>query len=493
MRFYTTERLSANRSLTPEGYLLCENVPLARTGVMTYGPGETPIKPKSGSKIVLIHRRPEEVFAPSTLASYQGKPFTDDHPEDDVTPDTWAKLAKGIILNPRRGTGDDDDCVLGDILVTDPETIKGIRDNEKVEVSVGYDADYQEIGPGEGYQNNIIVNHTAWVVDGRCGPRCSIGDSLPKPGKGKRMSRFTDALMQAFKAKTADEVAALANELDPEAGGGGEHHVHVHLPGGGAAPKAESNDEFPPKEGAGAGTPPPAAAGAGAGGDVGTRLSALEAAVKQILVLVQGAGAGAGSGAGDPGEGEDRARDGETEEERKKREETKDDETIEGKLAMEAPPGTDDKARKAKDSAYLGDAYQVLVSQIEIITPGARYPTFDTAARPAVTYSKMCGMRTETLLQASKRPELASVIEGLNGGRAPDYKRMTCDAAKIMLASVASHAGALNNKGEGSGAAVHGFGRDAALRGTLGGGGVRGKITSPADLNKMAKELYKVT
>ena len=38
---------------------------------------------------------------------------------------------------------------------------------------------------------------------------------------------------------------------------------------------------------------------------------------------------------------------------------------------------------------------------------------------------------------------------------------------------------------------VEGFGADIARRGNFGGGGVKGRIASPADLNKYAKELYK--
>ena len=44
MRFYTTARIGPKRSTTKEGYLICEDVPLARVGTMEYGPGETPIR-----------------------------------------------------------------------------------------------------------------------------------------------------------------------------------------------------------------------------------------------------------------------------------------------------------------------------------------------------------------------------------------------------------------------------------------------------------------
>ena len=39
-RYYTVSKLGPKRSLTPEGYLLCQDVPVARTGEMLYAEGE---------------------------------------------------------------------------------------------------------------------------------------------------------------------------------------------------------------------------------------------------------------------------------------------------------------------------------------------------------------------------------------------------------------------------------------------------------------------
>ena len=41
---HTTGALGLKQALTPEGFLLCEDVPLARPGEMIYGPDETPIE-----------------------------------------------------------------------------------------------------------------------------------------------------------------------------------------------------------------------------------------------------------------------------------------------------------------------------------------------------------------------------------------------------------------------------------------------------------------
>ena len=54
MRYFTQEQLGETQSLTPEGFLLCENVPLARIGEMLYADGEVPVTAKDG--VIRIHR-----------------------------------------------------------------------------------------------------------------------------------------------------------------------------------------------------------------------------------------------------------------------------------------------------------------------------------------------------------------------------------------------------------------------------------------------------
>ncbi len=41
--WYVTEKIGETRYKTPEGFLVCENVPIARTGIMSYAAGEVPI------------------------------------------------------------------------------------------------------------------------------------------------------------------------------------------------------------------------------------------------------------------------------------------------------------------------------------------------------------------------------------------------------------------------------------------------------------------
>lgn len=176
MRFYTVESLGPTQGVTKEGFLVAENVPLARTGAQLYHEKEIPIKGDSAGRVI-INRDAAEVFKPSMISSLQGKPIVIDHPDEDVSPENYKDLFVGTVINPRQGQGVFDNLLLGDLIIYDPKAIEMIRNKELREVSVGYDSDYIEDGPGRGHQANILANHLALVKEGRCGPVCRIGDS----------------------------------------------------------------------------------------------------------------------------------------------------------------------------------------------------------------------------------------------------------------------------------------------------------------------------
>lgn len=211
MKYYTTSKLSENIHTTPEGYLLCVGVSIARTGEMVYGEGETPLEPDDEGR-VLIQREAEEVFRSKTIASFEGKPVTITHPTDFVTPENWQRLAVGIMQNVRRGTGGQKDDLIADLLITDANAINLVKNGLR-EVSCGYDAEYvQDTESGQGFQTKIIGNHLALVKEGRAGPDYAIHDH-----KGKGANVMT--LKEKFKKYmgfgfTADEAAELMKDAE---------------------------------------------------------------------------------------------------------------------------------------------------------------------------------------------------------------------------------------------------------------------------------------
>jgi hypothetical protein len=184
IEYYTAESLGPNRERTPEGFLICYDVPAARIGEMLYGPNEVPPELGAGRDgAVRVTRSAAEVFDPRSMASINGKPITDDHPPADVDPRNWKMYTKGTVVNPRRGEGETADFLLVDLIVYDEETIRDIEAGKR-EVSCGYNPEYLQLLDrdtgepikGRGEQVKIRYNHLALVKAGRCGPFCAIGD-----------------------------------------------------------------------------------------------------------------------------------------------------------------------------------------------------------------------------------------------------------------------------------------------------------------------------
>lgn len=478
MKFYAPTQLGTKRRLTNEGFLVVEDVPIARIGEMIYGPGEVPITPGADG-LIRVERSPEQVFRLETIASASGKPIVDDHPPEDVTPKNWRQLAGGMMLNPRRGEGDQSDLLLADLMVTDADMMQSIRDG-KIEVSCGYDAEYDELAPGVGRQHTIVINHLALVDRGRCGPRCSIGDHKhPDQGKepsmartaDKRRSKVSDFIRRAFKAKDAENLEEIISEAESEVGDEADpslsikpkdNEVHLHL--GGA-----QDDEVP-------------AGGGGMDPDTNSRFERLEAGFDELSASMKGIqdsfDAFAKKTGDEPAERTEMAERIKAEEERGKKDQK--DEAILGQLEMEAPPGTSDAARKARDSVYLADSFQETVARVEIIAPGMRVPTFDRKEAPTKTFDAICNMRRQAIDLAYTQPKTRAMIEEIAGNRRLDVSKMTCDAVRTMFNAAVAATKAINNAGGGS-----------PMIGTSAAVGAKGKIASLADINKAWSTMHK--
>lgn len=454
-RFFTVEQLGPKQSLTPEGYLLCLDVPVSRTGQMIYGPDETPVK-ADGEDFVRINRTDDEVFRPDAMVSLNGKSVTDDHPDIDVSPENWKELEKGVVMNPRRGKGAEDDLLFVDLLIKDPDTIQAVRDGKR-EVSAGYDAEYFQTGPGEGEQRNILFNHVALVEKGRCGPRCAIGDhaSIPQPVEKHQMATpskwLKKILDRAHDAKDEKEMEAIAKDAAEEEEKSRKEAEEK------ARDEAEKEAERKEKD------------KARDAEEHGARLTTLEEGHKKILEKLDDLSAKVG----------DKARD-EEEEMRKKKEkeaaDAKDAEAIEGELAEEAPAGTADRARKARDSAFLEESFQDTVALAEIIAPGISIPTFDRAAAPIKSLDMVCSLRRKALDLAYVQVETRNMIDEVLAGKEFDLKSLKCDRVRDLFRAV----GALKRKANNT-PVQRGWARDT---------GEKVVPRTLADINKMNRDRY---
>lgn len=201
-------RLSDNLYKTTEGFLVCKNVPIGRSGAIKYLDTELGIG--YDNRIVTVYRNPEENNNLSTIASFEGKPVTDGHPDVDVDATNYNYYQKGHAQNIRA----DGDFLYADLFITDETLINQILNKEKREVSCGYDTIYKEYN-GNLYQTNIRGNHIAIVDEGRAGKYIAIRDSkdtIIKNIKRSRKMKDVSKILRSFKKQIRD--ASTIEEVD---------------------------------------------------------------------------------------------------------------------------------------------------------------------------------------------------------------------------------------------------------------------------------------
>lgn len=187
---YYGEHLSENIARTPDGYLICKNAVIGRTGNQTYRVGEIadpegllPDDLRDDDEIQLW-RDPKEVFAASTIASFEGKTFTLTHPDKLLNPENDHEHNQGHVQNVHKGSESlesGDWPLLADIIVKGEDAIRAIESGER-ELSCGYV--YRLAREGDRWdQRDILGNHVALVQRGRAGEEARINDSLPSVRK----------------------------------------------------------------------------------------------------------------------------------------------------------------------------------------------------------------------------------------------------------------------------------------------------------------------
>ena len=208
--------ISPNQIETGEGFLICRNVPISRTGDQEYMGWEIGIPGAGGGQIVTVHRPPEEVFSTAALASFEGKPVTNDHPPVLIGPDDVKTYEMGHAQNVRRGEGEWEEYTLADLHIHDRELIDAVQSGKR-EISCGYECEYVPNGDGTYTQRNIRGNHVAVVERGRAGKRAAILDSDKKKAKEperkgnmNKKGLFFKLFGQAVKDKSPEEIEQMA-------------------------------------------------------------------------------------------------------------------------------------------------------------------------------------------------------------------------------------------------------------------------------------------
>lgn len=413
MRFFVESKLSARTGLSPEGYLICFDVCIGRTGEQVYGAEELPGVSADAQGDIRITRPEEEVFAPTSMRSYEGKPVTLEHPAELVSPENWRQLAMGIAQNVRR----DGDGLFADLMITDADAMQKIQSGEYREISCGYDAEYEETGTGTGKQFNIVGNHIALVKAGRCGPRCAIKDSKRGTTMAKKQS-LKDKLRQVF-TRTLDE----ALEEVTEEGGTNPQKLEIEVKG--------LDNEAPPEKTTDAGEGDVAAAIADLAkrfDGVETRLTKLEESDKKVH-----------AGMGDE-------------------EAATIDEALEGGDSepdtppKATPPSTEDeddpKAAATTDRARRA-LWQDTLHRAQILAPTLRVPTFDSAKSRKHFADTLCGIKRRALDAAYATTDGARIISpwlGKSGGAGASIRTLDCLTVDAAFSAASDAMARANNR-----------------------------------------------
>lgn len=217
---YFGSRISDHILKTPEGFLICKDVPIARTGTQQYRGCEFGAPVADG--IYNVQRPEAEVFDRAAVASFEGKPVCDEHPEEDVTPDNYGRYMKGVCRDVRRGDGDLSNCLVADLVIYDADLINKIEAGKR-EISCGYDCLWNPTSDSSYDQLEIRGNHVAVVDKGRAGHKVAIRDTAVDKKGGKKMSesligRILRALARDESTTPEDMEAAakLAGGADAE-------------------------------------------------------------------------------------------------------------------------------------------------------------------------------------------------------------------------------------------------------------------------------------
>ena len=390
MLTYYGSSISQNITETPEGYLIARNVPIARTGVQEYLARELGLD-GDGERLVKVYRHPEDVFDRAAIASFEGKPLTDEHPPDGVDATNHASYSKGHLQNVRR----ENERLVADLVIHDPTLVSEVKNAVKREVSCGYNCDY--VPDTDGYrQTNIRGNHVAVVHRGRAGHDVAIHDSAPTARKGKRT--MTLAELFGLKVETVATQDAEPVEMTPDAKPAAEAKAE---PAEKAPDAKKSRDGDVPK-----------------GDDLGTKLDKLIERIDTIEKRLNGHG-----GAEDRKDSDEKTIDAEL-----------------TKLAGEKKDAEPSEVVEAEEKTELGDACgsrDAAVAILKAVRPAVAAIS-DAKQKAAVVDALLTSIRSADTLPAIQTAARDSAIKAHEAAGKTSYEKI-CEASANAYAARNPH------------------------------------------------------
>lgn len=225
---HITDSLALDASgliLTRDGFLVGD-AKVSRAGnVQKYYGHEIGLTGDEAHRVFGVYRDPDVVFHEDSMRSLAGRPVTRNHPDESVTADNWAQLAKGQVGGVIRRDGEH---VVAPMAIMDATAVREVQSGAR-SLSAGYTVEIvkdEGISPGgEPYQYRqagaLRFNHVAYLPGNN--PRAGntrIGDDRgipPRPLKSKGGRHMTDNLrkvvLDGISIETTDQGAEAISKL----------------------------------------------------------------------------------------------------------------------------------------------------------------------------------------------------------------------------------------------------------------------------------------
>jgi hypothetical protein len=168
-----------SRSIDEDGYMSAPAVISTSDNVQKYRAADLGLTDRPPDEMVGLYRPTDEVMDPETLASFDGKPITMNHPPGGVSAKNWKQVAIGDVHDVKAAGKN----TAARVVIRDSASVGRIASGKSA-LSCGYSFDL-DLTPGVasdgtpyiGVQRKIRGNHTAIVDVPRGGPVCRIADN----------------------------------------------------------------------------------------------------------------------------------------------------------------------------------------------------------------------------------------------------------------------------------------------------------------------------
>ena len=211
-----------SRIRTPQGFLICKDVTLAKPMVKEYYAGELGIVDGfEATDIINVYTPPDVLFGQSVIDGFTASDVVMMHPKgNQLNSDNYKDHVIGTAKNVRADNG----YLIADLTIKDKWAIESIEYEDVKQISLGYAAELDMTDgtteTGQAYHGQwvgMVADHVAVVREGRCGDDCKIGDKKTvndSTEKGMKVKIGNLEFDVGDNTTLAQAINAQSNELD---------------------------------------------------------------------------------------------------------------------------------------------------------------------------------------------------------------------------------------------------------------------------------------